>query len=193
MFGAALLTAAQSVRADEPAELEESWAVPIAHGLGLMTVMRLTEAVIWPDPFAETDLSLWLESYEEAFTRPPKWDSSRRAFEWDGDPWYVNAVGHALFGSELHLRARTCRKSLLEALLFTTAGSVVWEYVFEANGVRPSALDLWYTPAAGLVLGEARYALWSAARRLHDRTWRGVLTAVLDPLAELERAIGTPC
>jgi hypothetical protein len=192
LLGVALLTSTGATRA-EPPELEESWTVPTLHGLGLMTTMRLTEALIWPEPFAETNLSLWLDGYEEAFTRPPKWDSSRRAFEWDGDPWYVNAVGHALFGSELHLRARTCRKSVVEALLFTAAGSAVWEYAFEANRVRPSALDLWYTPAAGLVLGEARLALWSAAAGLEHRTWRGVLMAVFDPFGELERALGTPC
>jgi hypothetical protein len=189
---AAALGSAGVARA-EPALREESWTVPTLHGLGLMTTMRVTEAFIWPEPFAETDLSLWLDSYEEAFTRPPKWDWSRRPFEWDGDPWYVNAVGHALFGSELHLRARSCKKSVVESLLFTAAGSAVWEYAFEANRVRPSALDLWYTPAAGLVLGEARHALWSAAARLGDPGWRSVLMAVFDPFGELERALGTPC
>lgn len=167
--------------------------MPSLHGLGLMTAMRLTEAVIWPDPFAETSLSRAGESYEEAFTRPPKWDSSERAFEWDGDPWYVNGIGHALFGSELYLRARTCHNGVLPSLLFTVAGSTLWEYGFEANAVRPSGFDLWYTPAAGLVLGEARYALWSSARTLRDRNWRSVLTTVLDPFGELERALGTPC
>lgn len=158
-----------------------------------MTGMRLTEAVIWPDPFARTSLSRAGQSYEEAYTRPPKWDSSASAFEWDGDPWYVNGIGHALFGSELYLRARTCRQGVLPALAFTAAGSVVWEYAFEANAVRPSAFDLWYTPAAGLILGEARFVMWSEARTLRDRTLRGVLTAVLDPFGELERALGTRC
>lgn len=174
-------------------EHEETWTVPTLHGLGLMTGMRVGAAVIWPEPFAEVSLSAWGEAYEQAYTRPPKWDSSARAFEWDGDPWYVNGIGHALFGSELYLRARTCKKNVVEALLFTTAGSAVWEYAFEANAVRPSALDLVYTPAAGLVLGESRFLLWSAARRLDDPGWRSVLSAVLDPFGELERALDTPC
>jgi hypothetical protein len=196
----ALTTAGASAQEAEEVEQEkleperqESWTVPTLHGLGLMTGMRLSEAVIWPEPFAETDLSEWGESYELAFTKPPKWDSSESFFEWDGDEWYINGVGHALFGSELYLRARTCQKSVVAALLFTTAGSVLWEYGFEANRVRPSALDLGYTPLAGLVLGEARYVLWTAAAELDDPGFRGVLKAVLDPFGELERALGTPC
>ena len=176
---------------DEPRE--ESWTVPTLHGLGLMTSMRLGAALIWPEPFADTRPAFWAESYELAFTKPPRWDSSERFFEWDGDPWYVNAVGHALFGSELQLRARACRKSAAVALLFTAAGSTLWEYGFEANAVRPSALDLVYTPLAGFVLGETRYALWSAARSLDDRGFRAVLSAILDPFGDLERALGTPC
>ncbi len=176
-----------------PPEDDPSWSIPSLHALGLMTTMRLTEAVIWPDPFADTDLSRMGRSYEAAFTRPPKWDSSKPAFEWDGDPWWVNGIGHALFGSELYLRARTCKNSILPALAFTAISSTVWEYGFEANGVRPSGLDLWYTPAAGLVLGEARYLGWTLAHSIGDRTWRGVLTGVFDPFGELERWAGTRC
>jgi len=177
----------------EDTRAEQSWTVPTLHALGLMTTMRVTEAWIWPEPFADTDLSRMGRSYERAFTEWPRWDSSQRAFEWDGDAWYINGIGHALFGSELYLRARTCKNSVLPALAFTAISSVVWEYGYEANGVQPSALDLWYTPAAGLVLGEARFFAWSAARSIGDRSWRGVLTTVLDPFGELERALGTKC
>jgi hypothetical protein len=192
LFVLSLAAGAQAQPVDD-AEQRESWTVPTVHALGLMTSMRIGAALIWPEPFADTRPEFWAESYERAFTLPPKWDSSEDWFEWDGDPWYVNAVGHALFGSEVYLRARTCRKNVLEALLFTTAASTAWEYGFEANAVRPSALDLVYTPAAGLVLGETRYQLWIAARRLEDRGCRVVLSAVLDPFGELERALGTPC
>ena len=174
-------------------ELGDSWTVPVVHGLSLMTAMRVAEAFIWPEPFADLEPGRVGERYEAAFTQPPKWDSSARAFEWDDDPWWLNAGGHALFGSELYLRARVCRRNVGEALLLTTAGSTLWEYGFEANGVRPSGLDLWYTPAAGLVLGEARYQGFRAARRLQAPAWRAVLTTILDPFGQLERALGTPC
>jgi Domain of unknown function (DUF3943) len=178
---------------DAAKDLEPSWTVPTLHGLALLTTMRAGEAVIWPDPFADTNLSHVGEHYRRAYTEPPLWDSSKPAFEWDGDRWWINVFGHAAFGSELYLRVRTCKHGVLAALAFTAAGSTLWEYGFEANGVRPSGLDLWYTPAAGLVIGEARYLGWTAARSLKDRTLRGVLSAVFDPFGELERAAGTPC
>jgi hypothetical protein len=174
-------------------EPEPNWVVPTLHGLGVMTGMRIGAAIIWPEPFADPDLERIGRSYERAYTRPPRWDSERDFFEWDGDPWPVNAVGHALFGSELFLRARSCHFRPLPALAFTALGSAVWEYGFEASAVQPSALDLVYTPLAGIALGELRYFGWQLASRLGHRTWRGVLKSVLDPLGEFERALGSVC
>lgn len=165
--------------------------VPAAHGLAVMTVMRAVETVIWPEPFARP--ALFAESWKRAFTEPPLFDASQPFFRWDGDPLLVNVGGHALFGSELHLRARTCRFGWATAFVFTAATSALWEYGFEANGVRPSALDLVYTPVAGLALGEARFQLWRAAGSLRPSAGRGALRAILDPLGELERAAGTRC
>lgn len=185
-----------TARAAEPTpthEPEPTWLVPALHGLALMTTMRASEAYLWPDPFAETSRVRLATHYHAAFTRPPRWDSSRPLFEQDGDRWQINVIGHGLFGSELFLRARTCRKPLWQALLFTTVASSAWEYGFEANGVRPSALDLMFTPAAGLLLGELRYLGWSNARRLRSSAARSALSALFDPLGELERAAGTPC
>ena len=59
--------------------------------------------------------------------------------------------------------------------------------------MRPSGLDLWYTPLAGFVFGELRYLAWRAASRIDDQRWRLPLTILLDPLGELERALGAPC
>lgn len=177
-------------RAPEP-QLGESWLVPSVHALGLMTIMRATETYLWPEPFADTKRFGY--HYHRAFTRPPLFDSSRPLFEADGDRWQINVLGHGLFGSELYLRARVCGKPLWQALLFTTAASTLWEYGFEGNGVRPSGLDLVYTPVAGLVLGELRLALWRTARGVSSSAGRAVLSGLLDPLGELSRSAGTPC
>jgi hypothetical protein len=64
---------------------------------------------------------------------------------------------------------------------------------FEGNGVRPSALDLVFTPLGGMLLGEARYVGWNAAQGIRAPALRGTVRAVLDPLGELERAVGTGC
>ena len=185
--------AAEPSTTTTPPEAERSWLVPGAHALGLMFTMRVGEAIIWPDPFADLSWARLSSSYSAAYTEPPKWDGSRAAFEWDGDPWPVNVVGHGLFGSELYMRARTCGHGPPAALLFTTLGSAFWEYGVEASAVRPSALDLWYTPLAGIVLGELRYWGWNAARGSKDRSLRRVLMVVFDPLGEIERAAGTRC
>jgi hypothetical protein len=155
--------------------------------------MRTAEAVLWPTPFADVRPSFWLDNYERAFTRPPLFDSRERPFEWDHDHWTINVLGHGTLGSELYYRPRRCGATVVQALVFAASASAVWEYAFEANGVRPSALDLTFTPLSGLVLGELRYWGWTAADKLRDRTWKAVLQTVLDPLGEIERGLGTPC
>lgn len=153
------------------------WVVPVLHDIGLMTVMRVTEAVIWPDPFARTQ---WFAAkYEDTFTKPPVFP--------DHDPIVVNVGGHALFGSELYLRARQCRFGWAGSLAFAAAASAVWEYAFEGNGVRPSAFDLVYTPMSGILFGELRHIAWRSASPDSPVRW------IVDPLGEGERALGSGC
>jgi hypothetical protein len=166
---------------------EVRYTPPILHALAQLTLQRATEAYLYPEPFARTEPSFWGARYREAFTKPPLFDTSQKPFRWDYDPLKINLLGHGLMGMELYHRARMCRFSVPGALAFTASATVVWEYGFEGNGVRPSAQDLVYTPLAGLVLGEARFQLYQQASRLSSKTARSVLTAVLDPFGELER------
>jgi hypothetical protein len=160
--------------------------IPPAHGLAMFGAVRAVESVLYPQPFAEMRFSVIAAHYEEAYSRPPIFDTRARAFEWDGDPWPINVIGHALMGSELYLRARTCGARAGAALAFTAAGAVVWDYVFEAGGVRPSLFDLVYTPLAGMALGELRYRIWSNGSPL--------LRALVDPFGSFERAVlWSPC
>jgi len=165
--------------------------VPILHSVALMGTMRATEAFLWPQPFAESEHIGW--HYEQAYTRPPKFDSSQSFMRWDGDPLFVNVVGHGLFGSELYMRARQCRLGWAGSLAFAAGASAVWEYVFEANGVRPSAQDLIYTPLMGIVLGETRYFVYRAAGAISSKAGRSIVRGIMDPLGEIERAAGTDC
>lgn len=193
LLAAGAVLSASSARAADEAEPDPpaEWAPPVLHAAGLFTTMRLTEAVIWPEPFARVDAEFWWERYGDAYTLPPKFDAELGFFEWDGDPWPVNLVGHGLLGSELYLRARRCHFGWAGSLAFAAGASAVWEYAFEANGVRPSGLDLVYTPLAGIALGEARFA---AARALAGaRGFGAVVRVVLDPLGEAERALGAVC
>lgn len=192
-IGALVVCAPKLGRAEESAAAPAELRVPILHALTLMSTMRLTEAYLWPAPFAETERAQLGLHYHQAFTRPPRWDRGRPLFEADGDRWQINVIGHGMFGSELYLRARSCRLPAWQALLFAGAASATWEYGFEANGVRPSALDLTFTPLAGLVVGEARYQGLRVARSLPSGVLRAAVSLVFDPFGELERAIGAPC
>ena len=171
---------ARSIPVTESAVIEDrgpNFVVPIAHDLGLMTVMRITEAIIWPDPFARTQ---WFGAkYEDTFTKPPIFP--------DHDSILINVGGHALFGSELYLRARQCRFGWAGSLAFAAAASVVWEYAFEGNGVRPSAHDLVWTPMSGIFFGELRHIVWRSVSPDSPIRW------IVDPLGEGERALGTGC
>ncbi|MGC4092230.1 MAG: DUF3943 domain-containing protein [Polyangiaceae bacterium] len=180
-------------RAPEPAPQRFELGVPLAHTAGLFLTMRMTEAVLWPNPFADTRPRVWFQHYGEAFGKPPLFDSSARAFEWDHDRWTINVLGHGLLGSELYYRPRRCGASPLGALAFAVGATVAWEYAFEGNGVRPSALDLVYTPLSGLLLGEGRYWGYTLSRGVSNRTLRGALQLLFDPLGEIERSLGSDC
>lgn len=176
------------VARDEP---KSNVVIPILHNTSLLVVMRTTETILWPDPFARP--GHFAAHYEEAYTLPPKFETWRRPFEWDGDPWWINTIGHGLFGSELYLRARQCHLGWAGSLAMAAAASTLWEYVFEANGVRPSAFDLAWTPIVGLGLGEARFFVHRAAGGMKSKAGRAVVRAIVDPLGDVERALGTEC
>jgi hypothetical protein len=177
-FRAPPLLAPVAAIPDEDRE-EIRFLPPIVHTLGLLTTLRITEAFLYPDPFAKG--RYWRETCDE----PPVFDTSRRPFEWDGDRWELNVIGHGLMGSELYVRPRLCGFGALGSLAWTAGASALWEYGFEGNAVRPSALDLVWTPVAGMALGEIRYRVVLAATK---RDWV-VLRAIFDPFGEIEHGI----
>jgi hypothetical protein len=156
--------------------------------------MRTTEAYLWPEPFAFRYSDRWASRYERAFTSAPEFNTSRGFMQWDGDRWTINVLGHGLLGSELYLRPRRCGFGWLGSLGFATVASALWEYGFEANGVQPSLLDLWYTPLSGLVIGEVRYQAWRAFGGISGTTWRRILQSTIDPVGEFSTSVfGSPC
>lgn len=171
----------------------QQWTVPVVHHQAVMLGMRLTEVWLWPEPFAETRSLPVALRYRNAVSDPPKWTTDADWFEWDGDRWWINAVGHSLFGSELYLAARRCEFGVLPSFALAAVGSAAWEYGYEANGVRPSALDLVYTPVSGLVLGEFRHWAYRGAERLPDGPLRVLVRGLMDPFGVAERAFGAPC
>ncbi len=193
--GTAVSPTARSAVAEGPrVPSEPAWSIPILEASVLFTGMRVTEAYLWPDPFSFRRVGDWPEAYTRAYTMPPKFDSSRPFMTWDGDRWQINVIGHGLLGSELYLRPRRCGFGLLGSLGFATVSSAAWEYAFEANGVRPSGVDLWFTPLSGLILGEARFQAWRAAGGIRESVFRLLVQSVLDPLGEFSSAaLGLGC
>ena len=171
-----------------------SWTVPLVHTVGLLAGMRLSLSVLWPEPY---DLSPWSRSthqFRQAYSRPPELRTDRWLLESDGDPWAINVIGHGLFGAEVYGRVRQCGGPAWQAVAFTAATSVVWEYGIESFNKRPSAIDLVATPVIGAALGEARYRAQRWLRKRERGFWRRLGEIVVDPLGEGERVVlGTRC
>ncbi len=76
------------------------------------------------------------------------------------------------------------------SFLFAVFASFTWEYLVESWYQQPSAIDLFWTPIGGVLLGEARFlAHREAGRRISSRIGRTILLVLIDPLGELERVI----
>jgi hypothetical protein len=195
-----LVTALLSLAASEPSAPAsapadaplKSWLVPAAHSTGVMLGMRGSLSLLWPRHFDPTRWSENRAQLRRSYTRPPDFRPHSRAFEWDGDPWLLNTVGHGLFGSEVYARFRQCGHAPVPALIATTLASTVWEYGFEALHKQPSAQDLVWTPLVGGLLGEGRFQLHRLLRPAPGAragVLRTVLLFTLDPLGEAERRV----
>lgn len=174
----------------ERAPSEPSWRVPAAHAGGVLLGMRLAVSLAWPAAYDPTRFSSGGRQLRLAYTRPPE---LRRGslLSSDGDPAWINGVGHALFGAEVYGRTRQCGHGALAGLLAAASASIAWEYALEAPYKRPSAVDLVWTPVVGAVAGEGRFRLW---RWLSARRAPGFWLVLVDPLGELERrAFRTGC
>jgi hypothetical protein len=151
--------------------------------------MRLSLAIAWPETYDPTRLRGQRRQLALAFTRPPEFRRGAGLFRSDGDPWPLNVFGHGLFGSEVYLRARQCGHGAAASLAAAALVSTVWEYGVESFAKRPSAIDLAWTPLGGAALGELRYRLYRRSRR----GGRSVLSWIVDPLGEAERAAFGGC
>lgn len=185
-----------SVRAAAPEDValeapEVDWLVPSAHAASVLLGMRLSLSALWADAYSPVPTQETWRHLRDSYSRPPEFIAGRRLIESDGDPWWLNAVGHGLFGSELYQRSRACGADPLRALAFTALASAAWEYGVEAFHQRPSAIDLVWTPLAGALVGELRHRGWRALRgdsRAPARGLNRVLMFALDPFGETERA-----
>ncbi|MBI5512691.1 MAG: DUF3943 domain-containing protein [Deltaproteobacteria bacterium] len=186
-----VLLCAPGVTQAQPLETAR-WAVPTLHTVGLLGAQRVGAMLLWRRAFSLEDGARNRRFFTQALTQPPRFDARRSLFEWDGDRWEINAIGHGLMGSEVYLRFRQCGHDGWTSLAATAVASTVWEYGVEVWNSRPSANDLLWTPLGGALLGELRLLLWRSAGAL-PAVPRGLLRVLADPFGSLERAAGSPC
>jgi hypothetical protein len=179
-----------------PAPAHQSWTVPLGHSALILAGMRVSLSLAWPDDFSFARPEENLLQLKRAYSSEPEFRRDRSLFESDGDPWILNVVGHGLFGSEIYLRMRQCGHRVPASFLTTAGASATWEYAVEAFHKRPSAFDLIWTPVFGALLGELRFGahrLLRGDRSAPPPLGKAVLLIAIDPLGELERALGAGC
>lgn len=121
----------------------------------------------------------FLEDFKEGFTSPPKLDNN---------PWYINYIGHPLFGSEAYLLARNRGVSPFGSFLYSTAASVAWEYLIENWVGHPSIQDLLVTSSIGSLVGEGRYYGKKELMKKKDKNvLDNIAIVILDPIDALYR------
>ena len=120
-----------------------SWRTLTIFELGLLglTASMPRDWTGWSEEFVDDAL----DNLEDAYTKPPAWDT---------DWWFHNYVGHPYGGSVYYNTVRCRGATKTESFLFATLMSAQWEFVFEAVAEQPSIQDLIITPITGWILGE---------------------------------------
>src|SRR5207245_3543192 len=106
----------------------------------------------------------------------------------DDDPFKVNQLGHPYQGSMYHGFARSSGLSYWEAMVYTLAGSAVWEIVGEKT--PPSRNDLIASGVGGSFIGEVLFRLSTLVLEHVQLTpfWRELGAAVVSPATGFNRA-----
>jgi hypothetical protein len=116
-------------------------------------------------------------NYREGFTKPPHFDK---------DDDVINYLAHPLFGMQYYLSQRNYNESPLYSFLFSTGTSIVFEYLVEVVGERPSIQDLIATPVVGALLGELSYQLTQKMRKDGFTTFEKIVVTIVNPLYVLQ-------
>ncbi len=156
----------------------------------LQVGMQVTAAALWPEGYNPITVRKNAHQFASSWTSPPEFHFDEPFFGSDGDWWYFNVFAHGLYGSEAYLAGRVWGHGLLVSTAYAIFATLTWEYLIESWYKPPSAIDLVWTPMAGILLGELRYRLLGAAnRRIRNPALRITVRVLLDPLGELERFV----
>jgi len=110
----------------------------------------------------------------------------------DQDAFTINQIGHPYQGSVYYGFARSSGLNFWESLLYSNAGSYLWETYGE--NTNPSINDQVASGTAGALLGEPLFRMSNLILESGDENekpgfWRELGAAVVDPPAELNRLV----
>jgi hypothetical protein len=112
-------------------------------------------------------------------------------WEWDGDRFGVNFIGHPYSGTLSYNAGRANGYNFYQSFVFAFGGSLMWEYLGE--NTRPSYNDIINTPVNGAFLGEVLYRLSSNIlddrTRGRNRVFREIAAGLIDPMRGFNRLI----
>jgi hypothetical protein len=152
--------------------------------------MLAVAGAIWPEGYNPIRVRINVNRFRESWTAPPEYDFTQPFFASDNDWWYFNVFAHGLFGSEGYLSGRGMGHGPLASFGFALFASFSWEYLVEGFFKHPSAIDLFWTPAAGALLGELRFQLYRLiSNNVKHKRPRLLLQILLDPIGELQRVM----
>jgi hypothetical protein len=130
--------------------------------------------------------------FEDSSDYDVDWASIKRnlrtAPDYDTDPFSVNQLGHPYQGGIYHGIARSAGLGYWESLLYTLAGSYLWETAGERT--RPSINDHVSTGIGGTFVGEALFRMSSLLLEGGGEKpgfWRELGAAVISPPTGLNR------
>lgn len=137
---------AVSAKAPERDEMSRGWGfvVPLGNVLAVNGVVWATGRYILEADYSYIDHKTMAANL-------------RGGFEWDGDNFPINHLGHAYQGAHYHMGARAAGFGFWGSLPFVFLGSLQWELFME--NTRPAYNDMIVTVLAGAAVGEVFYRL----------------------------------
>lgn len=156
----------------------KSYLIPALEVPAFIGALNAVDRLIFPD---SSDYDVDWDSIER---------NLRTAPEFDRDPFSVNQIGHPYQGGIYYGLARSAGLGYWESLLYTLAGSYLWETAGETT--RPSINDHVSTGIGGTFVGEALFRMSSLLLEGGGERpgfWRELGAAAISPPTGLNRLL----
>ena len=156
----------------------QSYSIPALEIPSFLIALNLYDRTIYGKEVYGTGLDNFVDHTVEG-----KW-------VYDTDSFRMNQFGHPYLGATMYGFARSSGLSFFESLLYSDAGSLLWELGGETGA--PSINDLIVTSQSGSLLGEALFRMSSLTLERGDGDpsfWRKLGAAVISPPTAINRLL----